>query len=89
MMLMAATAMPLDPAPMLAQDRENISNGRSRRLEALRMEPDMGMNPVKSEMQSMIVVYMLIATNTMIECNKNDKIFQITMRSSAWCTDSA
>ena len=55
-MLMAATATPLDPPPMPAQDKDKMSNGRSRRLEALRMEPDMGMNPVKSKLNRMFLV---------------------------------
>jgi hypothetical protein len=47
MMLMAAAATPLLPPAMEAQDMANTSKGKSRRLEALRVEPDMGMNPAE------------------------------------------
>jgi hypothetical protein len=45
-MLIAATATPRLPPETEAQERANISNGRSRRLAALRIEPEMGMKPV-------------------------------------------
>jgi hypothetical protein len=44
-MLIAANATPLLPPAMEAQDMAKTSKGKSRRMEALRMGPDMGMSP--------------------------------------------
>jgi hypothetical protein len=44
---MAATATPFLPPQIEAQERANTSKGKSRRLVALRKEPDIGIIPAR------------------------------------------